>query len=301
MDSFEQLASYRRCSERICGSWGSFQAMRQQRLREQQRFGHAAERATERIIEDLFTTVLDWTPGDLNHQVGYADILLTRLGIKHLIVEAKRPGALAWNRHAVDEALEQACRYASEQKVRCVAMSDGHMLYAADIRHGGRHDRVFCSLEDAEPQEALWWLSMDGIYRERAQAGDAALRLLPEIPSADTGMSAETSGQLVHPRCHLPAGCFGYVGDAANPHTWHLPYLCGDGSVDLRWLPKAVQAILSNYRGAHVTSIPEEAIADVLQRLADAAHRAGKMPGQTAEPAAAYVQLAAALEQVGRE
>lgn len=101
----------------------------------------------------------------------------------------------------------------------------------------------------------------------------------------------------MHPKYRLPARCFGYVGDASDPHTWHLPYLCADGSVDLRRLPKAVQAILSNYRGAHVTSIPESAIPDVLVRLADAANRAGKMPGQTADPAAAYMQLAQALEQ----
>ncbi len=82
MDSLEQLASYRRCNERICGSWRTFQDTRRQRLLERERFGHAAERATESIIEDLFTLVLDWTLGNINHQVGYADILLTRLGTK---------------------------------------------------------------------------------------------------------------------------------------------------------------------------------------------------------------------------
>lgn len=297
MSGFEQLASYRRCNERICSSWRSFQDTRLERLREHERFGHAAERATESVIEDLFTTVLDWTPGDLNHQVGYADLLLTRLGIKHLIVEAKRPGALAWNRRAVDAALEQACRYAAEQKVRCVAISDGHMFYAADVRHGGLSDRVFCSLEDPKPAEALWWLSMDGIYRERAQADDAALRLLPELVPADTA-TAKTDGRLLHPKYRVPAHCFAYVGDTGDPHTWHLPYLCDDGSVDGPRLPKAIGAVLSNYRGAHVTSIPESAIPDVLRRLAQAAETVGKMPGQTAKPAAAYVQLAAALEQV---
>lgn len=144
-------------------NWQTFQDTRLQRLREQERFGHAAERAAENVIEDLFTTVLDWAKSDINHQVSYADLLLTRLGIKYLIVETKRPGALAWNRHAVDCALEQACRYGAEQKVRCVAVSDGHMLYAADIRDGGGHDRVFCSLEDTRAPEALWWPSIDGI------------------------------------------------------------------------------------------------------------------------------------------
>ncbi len=45
----------------------------------------------EDILEDLFTTVLDWPLTDLNNQVRYADPVLTRLGIKHLIVEVKRP------------------------------------------------------------------------------------------------------------------------------------------------------------------------------------------------------------------
>jgi hypothetical protein len=54
--------------------------------------------------------VLDWSIGDINHQVGYPDLLLTRLGIKYLIVEAKTPGALAWHSSARDRALEQARR-----------------------------------------------------------------------------------------------------------------------------------------------------------------------------------------------
>lgn len=52
----------------------------------------------ENILEDLFTTVLDCRISDVNNQVKYADLVLTRLGIKYLIVEVKRPGALAWNR-----------------------------------------------------------------------------------------------------------------------------------------------------------------------------------------------------------
>jgi hypothetical protein len=89
------------------------------------------------------------------HHVGYADILLTRLGIKRLIIAAPRRGARAWNRRAVNAALDQACRYAAEQRVRCIAISDGHMLYAADVRNGGLADRVFCSLQDQEPPAAL--------------------------------------------------------------------------------------------------------------------------------------------------
>lgn len=301
MAAIDELASYRRCVERIGANWQAFQDQRAARLRERERFGHSAERAVEGIIEDLFAMVLDWSIGDINHQVGYADILLTRLGIKHLIVETKRPESLAWNRRAVDRALEQACRYAAEQKVRCVAVSDGTMIYAADVSHGGLSDRVFCSIAHPEPQAALWWLSMDGVYRERSGATEAQRWLLPEEPSTDALVLAETSGdRLLHPKYKLPARCFAYAGDAGDTRTWRLPYLNEDGSVDAKRLPKAVQAILSNYRGAHLSSIPEADIPDVLVRLACAAGTIGKLPTQTAQPASAYVSLAAAIEQFGK-
>jgi hypothetical protein len=298
---FEHLAAYRRCNERVCANWRAFQELRQQRLAEQLRFGHAAEGATERVLEDLLTTVLDWSAGEINHQVGYADILLTRLGIKHLIIEAKRPGALAWNRHAVDQALEQARRYAAEQKVASIAISDSHMLYACDVAHGGIRDRLYCSLPDPYPPDSLWWLSIDGIYRQRAETAEASLRLLPDVAYAEgePSTNAEHDGQLLHHKYRLPVGCFAYVGDASDTRTWHLPYLNADGSVDTKRLPGAIGAILRNYRGAHVKSIPESAIPDVLARLAHAADRAGKMPSQTGRPADAYVQLGATMEQLG--
>ena len=80
---------------------------------------------------------------------------MTRLGVKRLIVEVKRPGKLAWNRRAVALALDQALRYAHEQKVKCIGVSDGLMLYAADVTGGGLKDRVFASLSEEEPPEAL--------------------------------------------------------------------------------------------------------------------------------------------------
>ncbi len=239
MVTFEELASYRRCADRIDANWQAFQERRAARLRERERFGHAAERAVESIVEDLFTMVLDWSFGDINHQVGYADILLTRLGIKHLIVETKRPGSLAWNRLAVDRALEQVCRYAAEQKVRCVAVSDGTMIYAADVCHGGLSDRIFCSIADPEPQAALCWLSLDGIYRERSDAAAAKRDMLPEVTPVSEAVPAELADErLLHPKYKLPVQCFAYAGDASDPRTWRLPYLNDDGSVDAKRLPK---------------------------------------------------------------
>ncbi len=296
----ESLASYKTCIARITEAWAAFQARRLERLAQQARYGEAAEKVAEDILEDLFAGVLDWSLSDINHQVEYADITLTRFGIKELIIETKRPGALAWNRHAVDVALEQALRYAHEQKVRAVAVSDGTMLYAADLQHGGLADRVFCSLESTAPVHDLWWLSMDGLYRPRADPSDAALRLLPETPLVPTREPGEAAAALLHPKYHLPSWCFAYVGNAAKTSTWKLPYLHADGTLDDRRLPKAIQSILSNYRGARVSSIPEPAIPAVLVRLGKAAHRAGKMPGQNGNPAQAYAELADALEQLSQ-
>lgn len=295
-----ELASYRRCVERVHSTWPAFLDKRGERLRQQERHGVAAEKVAENILEDLFTTVLDWSLGDLNNQVGYADLLLTRLGVKYLIIEVKRPGALAWNQRAVGAALDQARRYADEQKVKCVGVSDGIMFYAADIEHGGLHDRVFVSLDSHEPQESLWWLSVHGIYRPRSDREDAALRLLPEAAQEKLMAGESGSETLLHPKYNIPARCFAYVGDASDPRTWRLPYCLADGSIDSKRLPKAVQAILSNYRGTKVTGIPEQYIPDVLVRLACGAASVGKMPRQSGETAQVYEQLAAVLEQLGR-
>ena len=97
-ETFKDLASYRRCIERIHENWPKFLEKRKEHLAQQERFGTAAEKVAENILNDLFTVVLDWSLSELNHQVERSDLLLTRLGIKSLIIEAKRPGALAWNR-----------------------------------------------------------------------------------------------------------------------------------------------------------------------------------------------------------
>jgi hypothetical protein len=297
----ETLAAYQRCVERVNSNWSAFLARRKQWLAQQERHGVAAERAAENILEDLFTGVLDWSLSDLNNQLDYADIVLTRFGIKQLVIEVKRPGALAWNRRAVEAALAQARRYAEEQRVRHLAVSDGLMFYAADITPGGLHDRVFVSLDAPEPPASLWWLSVQGIYRPREEAGDAVLRLLSDDPVATRLPVAEgIEAALLHPKYHLPADCFAYVGQASDPRTWKPPFCLVDGCVDGRRLPKAIQAILSNYRGLQVGGILEAAVPDVLVRLGQAAARLGKLPHQTHEAAEVYRQLAAALDQLGR-
>jgi hypothetical protein len=293
------LASYRRCCERVSAEWPGFLKMREERLAQQRRFGSAAEKVAENILEDLFTTVLDWRVAEVNNQVGYADLVLTRLGVKYLIIEVKRPGALAWNERAVGLALAQAHRYADEQKVRSIAISDGIMLYARDLVPGGYRDRAFARLDQPDAPADLWWLSTDGIYRPREDPSGASLRLLPPAPAAPSPAADLAAAGLVHPKYRLPAWCFAYVGNAADPKTWHLPYLRADATPDLARLPKAIQAILSNYRGAHVSSIPEAAVPDVLVTLARTARTLGKLPATGPGSARVYVQLQEALEQLG--
>lgn len=295
------LASHRHCTERIQGAWPAFLSKREQRLEQQRRLGTAHEKVAENILEDLFTCVLDWPLSNVNNQVDFADIVLTDHGIKWLIVEVKRPDSLAWNRRAVQSALDQALRYAAEQKVRTVAVSDGEMLYAANIVDGGLEDRVFVRLCDPEPPLALWWLSVQGIWRNIDSSEGAALRFLPEEPvgSAAKAGSGFPSDTLLHPKYKLPAHCFAYVGNYAKVTTWKLPYLLADGMIDAKRLPKAVQCILSNYRGAKVGGIPEDAIPAILGRLAQAARRAGHMPPEACNPAPVYRQLSVALEQIG--
>jgi hypothetical protein len=298
MGGIRDLSSYRRCVERIRENWSGFLGRREERLVQQQRHGAASEKVAENILEDLFTIVLDWSLSDLNNQVDWADLVLTRLGLKYLLLEMKRPGSLAWNRHAVDAALDQALRYAHEQKVKCAGISDGVMLYAADIQHGGLRDRVFVSLQDQEPPEELWWLSVHGIYRSTEALG-ASIRPLPEA-GEQPHLADSAAAAVLHPKYKIPAHCFAYVGNGNDWTTWKLPYRLASGSVDLKRLPKAIQCIISNYRGAKVSGIRESDIPDVLVRLGRAAASLGKMSSQSDSTAEVYRQLAEVLEQLGR-
>jgi hypothetical protein len=204
---------------------------------------------------------------------------------------------LVWNRGAVGRAQAQALRYAHAQRVSSIAVSDGIMLYVADVTQGGVRDRLYVSLIDTVPPKDLWWVSVHGIYRKPPSGPGATLRRFDETPVAlaDPGT---VDSELLHPKYRLPARCFAYVENAGTPATWKLPYLCADGSVDQKRLPKAVGAVLSNYRGARVRNLPEQALRDVLVRLAAAATECGRMPDQDATPAPVYAQLAAALEQM---
>jgi hypothetical protein len=293
---YRELASYRRCTGRIETAWPMFAARRRQRLR-QGLFDAPVEKVAENIVEDLLTTVLDWSLDDVNLQIGRADVVLSDNGYKRLVLEVKRPGTLIWHRRAIEAALDQALRYASAQNVSGVAVSDGTMLYAADIAVGGRmSDRALAALDTNTPPLDLWWVSVHGIYRPcPAVTSDPAW---PTANAADRPQ-ADVEGLRDH-KYHLPSRCFGYVGDPGNPETWKLPYLLETGSPDTKRLPKAIQSLYSNYRGAQVKTIPREAVPDVLVRLAIAAATLRKLPCQCADPSPAYVQAHQALEQFDR-
>jgi hypothetical protein len=215
------------------------------------------------------------------------------LGIRRLLIETKRPGALRAPR-AVEAAYLQAQGYAETLRLGMAAVSHGAHLLAADLVPGGRRTRGEADVSLEEVDQNLWWLSPDGVYRNPVPLPHPAA--CAPAPGQEPVESYDALG-LLHPKYQLPVTCFAYVGSVTHPSTWHLPYLDAEGEIDHSQLPKAILAVLTDYRGAHVSSIPEEAVPLVLQRLAAAARRAGRMPPDCLEPAPVYVQLAQALLQ----
>lgn len=282
-----ELARQRRCVEHIRASWPVFLADRKARLRSHGVSQTPAEKVAENILCDLFTKVLDWATDQVRLQENHVDLLLTRLGVKYLIVETKRPGSFD-GPASVDRALRQARRYAEELNVNKIAVSDGCILEAHDLTGSSLRLRLRAHLSDSSPPESLWWLSTRGIYRT------------PPPGVTDEPQHLPGTEQLLHPKYQLPARCFAFVGHPEQPTTWKLPYLRKDGSVDDRRLPKAIQAVLRDYRGEQVR-LPEDQVPEVLVRLARAAHRQGRMPHQDPTPAAVYQALHETLIQLGRQ
>jgi hypothetical protein len=279
-----ELAGQRQCVQRIHEQWPAFLRSRQAHLAAHAVAQTPSEKIAENVLCDLFTKVLDWTTEQVRLQENRVDLLLTRLGVKYLIVEAKRPGSLD-GPGSIGRALRQAQGYAEERRVDKIAVSDGCVFEAYDLATTGLRARVRVHLSDAEPPEALWWLSTRGIYR---------------VPGDPPVVPPPCDDELLHPKYQLPARCFAYVGRPDRPTTWKLPYLRADGSVDERRLPKAIQAVLRDYRGAHV-NLPEEHTPQILVRLAGAATRQGRMPHQDPTPAEVYVALREALVQFGHD
>jgi hypothetical protein len=282
-----ELARERRCVEQVRARWPEFLAARERHLRAHGTGQAPAEKIAENILCDLFTGVLDWATEQVRLQENRVDLLLTRLGVKYLIVEAKRPGSLD-GPASIERALRQAREYAEKLGVDKIAVSDGCVLEAHDITGPGPQlrPRLRAHLSDTQPPSGLWWLSTRGIYRA------------PEAAPADPVWDLPGDDDLLHPKYQLPARCFAYVGHSQQPGTWKLPYLRADGTVDERRLPKAIQAVLRDYRGEQVR-LPEEQVPGVLTRLAGAAARQGRMPHQDPTPAAIYQALHDTLRQLG--
>ena len=289
---YESLAKYRLCIARIEGAWNRFMSLRQDRLRH----GHESEKVAEGIVEDLFTEVLDWAKGDLLYQQKYADIVLSQNLMKYLLIEVKRPESLRPHRQSLEKAVEQARRYAADQHVDKIAATDGRFFYAADIdTAGGMTPRVLLDLSLPMPPRGLWWLSVHGIYRI-CECPEMVVSIGDRPENSPTD---DPPDRLLHPKYQLPANCFAYVKDANDPGTWKLPYLTAQGRVDGKRLPKAIQALISNYRGSKVAGIPESAIRQVILRLAQAAKTEGRLPAQPGSASQVYIELARVLDQLG--
>jgi len=297
-DDHHLLASYQRCVNNVQARWNDFLRARTNMLSPAQRFGRVAEKASENIVGTLLTTVLDWSDRDLNWQLDYADLVVTNNFFKHLVVETKRPGLL-WSESERLRAIEQARGYALEQKINRLAITDGELLFATNVENGVWTPRVSVNLSACVPPcEELWWLSKDGIHRPHTITHEEFFP--PDFVQVaslhdETG-PAETD--LLHPKYHIPAGCFAYVGNPNRTSTWSLPYLLADGTVDTKRLPKAIGALITNYRGTKVKSIPDEAMPEVFRRLARAAETAGKMPRPGVRSPEVYEQLATIIAQL---
>jgi hypothetical protein len=299
-EGVRNLSSFNKFNTGLEERWQIFLEKRKTRLTQESRFGFASEKVAENILEDFFTVALDWELRCINNQIQFADMVITHLGLKQLIIEVKRPNSLSWNKSQLERALEQAYRYAQEQRVNTIAVSDGTLLYAVDLKNGGLEDRVRLHLDTCSASPDLWWLSTDGIYRPAKALSENITIEGPVSNSAYSGMVLEADAEKLHPKYHIPARCFAYVGDLLKTSTWKLPYKTIDGRIDLKHLPGAIRAVITNYRGAHITSIPEDAIPDVLVRLGKAAWETGEMPGQIAKPLETYNLLYQALYQLGR-
>lgn len=306
VNSHQSLASYGRCLGRLAARWPAFQAKRSELLQPVERYGRAAEKLAEDVVRALLTIPVDWEDGELNPQLHHADFVVTHRKLPKLLIETKAPRSLAYSSKAVEEALQQARGYADKQWVKTVAVCDGYLFYAADCLPGDVRDfrpRACADLSLPTPPEDLWWVSVDGIDRDRPDPEAAGLQLLgqPSVSVADITPPGVETDVLLHPKYRLPARCFAYVPSLENPKTWSLPYRRVDGSVDTRRLPGAINAVVRRYRGTELTKVPEADVASVLVRLGIAAVEIGKLTsGMPRTSSNAYDLLGAALHQIDR-
>lgn len=145
------LAGYRKLHRRVREQWPEFLVRRGHHLASHEPGGSPTERVAENIISELFTRVLDWELEDIGYQIQYADIVLSSMDIKRVVVEAKRPGWLSWETVQECPGVYQAWGYAEEQGVPLVVVCDGTVLYGAELRNGGLLPRLAVDLSAPVP------------------------------------------------------------------------------------------------------------------------------------------------------
>lgn len=283
----QNLALKKKQTERGVQSWKSFLVRRDQYISQAKRQMGGHERITEKILEDLFSNVLDWNLEDINNQIEHSDIVITKHGIKRMVIETKRIGHFS-SKGNIDKTFHQAIGYAKKMRITKVAISDGNKLFLTeycpnrDLRAGW----VDISLNSINYPEELWFFSEHGIYRSIDSFNFEEPPLFPQT-------------DLLHHKHCLPYNCFAYVGHERDTKTWKLPYLISDGSIDHKRLSSAIRCIIANYRGNKVKDIPEHHIPIVLKKLAQAAKNAGKMPYQNPRTPDTFFQLESILTQLG--
>ena len=291
----ENQAKYKKFIERINSNWANFTEKRNSLLIQQERFGKVPEKITENIIFHLFTEVLDWNIKDINYQIDYADIEITKLGIKRILIETKRPGGIIWDQFKIEKHINQALRYAYAQKVSVIGISDGEKLYILNVKGGLIEPRIFISLDTETPNEDLYYISVNGIDKKKNIDIDLKNN---QKESLIKDTEKVINNELLNTQYNLPARCFAYIGNPNKPTTWKLPYLLEDGSVNIKRLPGAVQCVVTNFRGLQVKTIPEKDIPSVLLKLGKAAKSVGKLDPENPKMANCYKQLYNAVVQL---
>lgn len=273
--------------DRAKTAWTTFQISRIEMLTQISDEEGCYEKVTENILSELLTSVLGWSKTEVKYQQNRCDIILSDSTINRFLIEAKRPNAFT-SQANLNAAKDQALRYGKELQIPTIAISDGVWIKAWDITDKGLIERVDSLLDTSNFPEELWLLTKHGIYRKKKSE---------TIESLSCHL---TNDNLLHPKHKLPARCFAYVKCPNTPSTWALPYKLINGSIDLKRLPKAIQCIVSNYRGQKVGKIPLSAIPTTLKTLEAAAISLRLMPHQNPQTANVYQGLAMALAQFNK-
>ena len=293
----ENQAKYIKFLERLNTNWPTFNSKRKDFLVQNERLGKTPEKVTENILSFLFTEVLDWDLRDINYQVDFADIEITKLGIKRIVIEAKRPGGITWdNVLQLEKHINQALRYAYKQKISIIGICDGKKLYILNVEEGSTTPRIFISLDDEEPHEDLYYISKNGIDKKKIISINFSK---DKKGGTINNQNSEINDELLNKQYKLPARCFAYIGDPNNPYTWKLPYLENNGTIHVKRLQSAIQSTVTNFRGLQVKTIPEKNIPGVLIKLAKAAKDVGKLDPDNPKMANCYKQLYNAIKQMG--